>query len=191
MCVIIKLIPFSSRYLIRHSPSEPHLVRQSSSPGPGPPSIGGGYYSQDPPTQPQLARPDITNLTSRSLASSKPDLTHPHPRPLDKPTLARPPHRGGSQPDVTQHSPPPIGPPITFLGSPKTQLCDNSYNSDKLKEHHDFISSYSSSSVPLDRSVNFDDFLPVRFNSIFCLISVYIKFNNILYLFELYLMIIT
>lgn len=76
--------PEPNRYHIRHSPSEPHLVRQSSSPGP---TSSSPAYHDSAPSLPQLSRIEAS-MGSRSQASSRPDLTlH---KPMDKPALVRP-----------------------------------------------------------------------------------------------------
>ena len=137
-------------------------MRQSSSPGPhGSPT----QYPHENNQLPQLARPDITNLT-RTHASSKPDLTTSHVKPLDRPALARLNHKlvnSGSQPDITYMSSKSnsYSPEVSFLGSPK-QSSDYQYqsNPDKLKDY-DYISSYSPGGLAMDKSVNFDDFIPV------------------------------
>ncbi|XP_045595443.1 katanin p80 WD40 repeat-containing subunit B1-like isoform X2 [Procambarus clarkii] len=149
-----------NRYHIRHSPSEPHLVRQSSSPGP--PSSSPAYHDSAP-SLPQLARPDLTNL-SRTQASSKPDLTS-HSRPIDRPTLVRAlprPHVSQSSEVLFMGTPKPSSPDISYMGSMK-EPPDYGYRQDGLKEI-DYSSSFSS--IPPDKSINFDDFLPNKLSSL-------------------------
>lgn len=143
----------ANRYHIRHSPSEPYLVRQSSSPIP---PVSHAYHDSAP-SLPQLARPDITNL-SRTEASSKPDLTS-HSKPMDRPALVRPgprPHVPQS-PDVTYlGSSKTTSPEISYMGTPK-EPPDYSYQKENAKEV-DYSSAFSSHS---DKGIiNFDDFLP-------------------------------
>ncbi|KAK8393920.1 hypothetical protein O3P69_006926 [Scylla paramamosain] len=143
-----------NRYHIRHSPSEPYLVRQSSSPVP---PVSSHAYHDSAPSLPQLARPDITNL-SRTEASSKPDLTS-HSKPMDRPALVRPgprPHLPQS-PDVTYlGSSKTTSPEISYMGTPK-EPPDYSYQKENVKEV-DYSSAFSSHS---DKGIiNFDDFMP-------------------------------
>ncbi|KAK7073795.1 Katanin p80 WD40 repeat-containing subunit B1 [Halocaridina rubra] len=98
--------PEPSRYNIRHSPSEPHLVRQSSSPGP--PSSSQAYHDSAP-SLPQLSRHEAP-FGSRSQTSSRPDLTiH---KPIDKPTLVRPTPRAFE----------PQSPDIIYMGAPVKEI---------------------------------------------------------------------
>ena len=148
---------FFLRYHIRHSPSEPYLVRQSSSPVP---PVSSHVYHDSAPSLPQLARPDITNL-SRTEASSKPDLTS-HSKPMDRPALVRP----GPRPHLPQS--PDVGylgsskttsPEISYMGTPK-EPPDYSYQKENMKEV-DYSSAFSSHS---DKGIfNFDDFMRVSF----------------------------
>ncbi|XP_050694888.1 katanin p80 WD40 repeat-containing subunit B1-like isoform X3 [Eriocheir sinensis] len=146
--------PEGSRYHIRHSPSEPYLVRQNSSPVPPVYPIS---YHDSAPSLPQLARPDITNL-SRSQASSKPDIMA-HSKPLDRPALVRAgprPHLPQS-PDVSYlGTPKTTSPEISYMGTPK-ELPDYSYQKDGMKDTG-FSSAFSTQQ---DKGIiNFDDFLP-------------------------------
>ncbi|XP_066973069.1 katanin p80 WD40 repeat-containing subunit B1 isoform X13 [Macrobrachium rosenbergii] len=93
------------RYIIRHSPSEPHLVRQSSSPGPASTSPA---YHDSAPSLPQLTRPELSN-SSRSQASSKSDLSY---KPMDRPMLVKPTPR----PFETQNT------DIIYMGAPVKEI---------------------------------------------------------------------
>ncbi|XP_064096856.1 katanin p80 WD40 repeat-containing subunit B1-like isoform X10 [Macrobrachium nipponense] len=93
------------RYIIRHSPSEPHLVRQSSSPGPASTSPA---YHDSAPSLPQLTRPELSN-SSRSQASSKSDLSY---KPMDRPMLVKPTPR----PFETQST------DIIYMGAPVKEI---------------------------------------------------------------------
>ncbi|XP_071526340.1 uncharacterized protein kat80 [Panulirus ornatus] len=150
-----------NRYHIRHSPSEPHLVRQSSSPGP--PASSPAYHDSAP-SLPQLARPDLTNL-SRTQASSKPDLTS-HSKPMDRPALVRPTPRshGPQSPDVSYiGTPKPTSPEISYMGTPK-EPPDYGYRQDGMREI-DYSSAFTS--ISSDKgTINFDDFLPNKLGSL-------------------------
>lgn len=153
-----------ARYQIRHSPSEPHLVRQSSSPGPpgplgptGPPLAhlsSPGYYDSAP-SLPQLSRgPDVTNL-SRSQASSKPDLTS-HSKPLDRPALVS--RHTPNRQQMGSVAPKSISPEVHYMGTPKEPP---DYDGSML--HHDFNSPY----IPTDKgTLNFEDFLPNKMSTL-------------------------
>ncbi|XP_068235338.1 katanin p80 WD40 repeat-containing subunit B1 isoform X5 [Palaemon carinicauda] len=95
----------NTRYVIRHSPSEPHLVRQLSSPGPASTSPA---YHDSAPSLPQLTRPELSN-SSRSQASSKPDLSY---KPMDRPMLVKP----VSRPLETQSA------DIIYMGAPVKEI---------------------------------------------------------------------
>ncbi|XP_066973054.1 katanin p80 WD40 repeat-containing subunit B1 isoform X3 [Macrobrachium rosenbergii] len=97
--------PDPNRYIIRHSPSEPHLVRQSSSPGPASTSPA---YHDSAPSLPQLTRPELSN-SSRSQASSKSDLSY---KPMDRPMLVKPTPR----PFETQNT------DIIYMGAPVKEI---------------------------------------------------------------------
>lgn len=142
-----------NRYAIRHSPSEPYLVRQSSSPGP---PVSSPAYHDSAPHLPQLPRPDLTNL-NRTQASSKPDLTS-HSKPMDRPALVKPTSRvhGPQSPDVSYlNTPKNTSPDISYMGTPK-EPPDYGYSQDKLNDI-EYSSSYSTD----NGTINFEDFLPV------------------------------
>ncbi|XP_076047816.1 katanin p80 WD40 repeat-containing subunit B1-like isoform X2 [Oratosquilla oratoria] len=152
-----------NRCNIRHSPSDPHLVCQSSS-SPSPSSPHSSTYSAEPTTSlPQLSRPDVTNL-NRTYSSSKPDITS-HAKPMDRPSLVRPSNRASSSqpqsPDVTHlNTPKAASPEISYMGTPK-EPPDFSYNPEKIKEP-DYMSPFSSDK----NTINFEEFLPNKLNSV-------------------------
>lgn len=134
-------------------------MRQSSSPGP--PSTSPAYHDSAP-SLPQLARPDITNL-SRTQASSKPDLTS-HSKPMDRPTLVRPTPRAHNPPEVSyMGTPKPPSPEVTYMGTKKDPP-DYGYQQNNVKEI-DYSSTFSN--IPIDKgTINFEDFLPVSINTV-------------------------
>ncbi|XP_047477119.1 katanin p80 WD40 repeat-containing subunit B1-like isoform X4 [Penaeus chinensis] len=146
------------RYVIRHSPSEPYLVRQSSSPGP---PVSSPAYHDSAPHLPQLPRPDLTNL-NRTHASSKPDLTS-HSKPMDRPALVKPTSRvhGPQSPDVSYlNTPKNISPDISYMGTPK-EPPDYGYSQDKMNDI-EYSSSYSTD----NGTINFEDFLPNKLSGL-------------------------
>lgn len=103
--------PEPNRYHIRHSPSEPHLVRQSSSPGP---TSSSPAYHDSAPSLPQLSRPELSN-GSRTHVSSKPDLSY---KPMDRPALVKP----------TPRSHETHNPEIIYMGTPVKDIEYSSYS---------------------------------------------------------------
>lgn len=136
------------RYQIRHSPSEPYLVRQASSPGP--PTSSSPPVQHSSPTLPHLPRTE--SHSSYPGRSERP--------PMMRPSYARGPQSGLSDSDIsygsTSKPSPSSGPKISFLGTPKESIDHHVYNPEKLS---DFISPYS---LHTDRNgLDIGDFLPV------------------------------
>ncbi|KAB7499121.1 Katanin p80 WD40 repeat-containing subunit B1 [Armadillidium nasatum] len=148
------------RYHIRHSPSEPYLVRQQSSPGP--PASSSPPVQHNSPTLPHLNRtssdshsPYSSSRPERSSVTRPPYCRNPPPPPLTHGSS----DSDCSYPSLAKSSPTNSGPKISYLGTPK-ESDYHQYNSDKLSDVPDYISSYS---IRPERNngLNIEDFLPV------------------------------
>ncbi|KAL7636527.1 UNVERIFIED_CONTAM: hypothetical protein RMT77_013302 [Armadillidium vulgare] len=151
------------RYHIRHSPSEPYLVRQQSSPGP--PASSSPPVQHNSPTLPHLNRtssdshsPYSSNRPERSSVTRPPYCRNPPPPPLTHGSS----DSDCSYPSLAKSSPTNSGPKISYLGTPK-ESDYHQYNSDKLSDVPDYISSYSMR-PERNNGLNIEDFLP-KFNN--------------------------